>query len=136
MWCGVISVRSVNVSHFVIACHDACCVIKTFTYPIKINTFSGEKHVFDAYLGDDSWALPTIAQDMAAENRLYAVFVATPVASLITTPDADPRQRSESLVRVAGRFFRVALTKRHAVQLAVLGFSALGNCMTACPRLT
>ena len=90
MWCRVISVRSVNAYHFAIACHDACCVITTFTYAIKINIFSVEKY-FDAYLGNDSWALPTIAQDMAAENRLYAVFVATPVASLITTPDADPR---------------------------------------------
>ena len=102
----------------------------------KNQYFQWRETFFDAYLGNDSWALPTIAQDMAAENRLYAVSVATPVASLITTPDADPRQRSESLVRVAGRFFRVALTKRHAVQLAVPGFSALGNCMTACPRLT
>ena len=87
-------------------------------------------------MGDDSWILPTLAQDTVVENRRYAGFVATPVASLITMPDANPRRRSESLVRVAGLFSKVALTKKHAVRLAVPGFSARGNCMPACARLT
>ena len=62
---------------------------------IKINIFGDSKHFLDAYFAAHSWILPTIAQDTVAEKKLYVGSVVTPVVSLITMPDANPRRRSE-----------------------------------------
>ena len=95
MWCRVLHSTSVIASRFAMNNDDASCVIKTFTYTIKINIFRVSKHFLDAYFADHSWILPTIARDTVAEKKLCADSVVTPVASLITIPDANPRRRSE-----------------------------------------